>query len=175
MPSSSDRHPIIPPDPTVAIMPALNTDDPTVVRFSLPTAMDKRNSREGDSEQTPPRSLSETCVRDSTSPSTRLVGASWRKKTELGWFVDEIRRLARAEDSRRGFGVGGGRSVDERRMEKSGGDMTMSGDFDAGMDDIRYGQHLHNRTAFRSESLASLRFFIVSRLLWLLEEKLYEK
>ena len=109
MPSSSDRHPIIPPDPTVAIMPALNTDDPTVVRFSLPTAMDKRNSREGDSEQTPPRSLSETCVRDSTSPSTRLVGASWRKKTELGWFVDEIRRLARAEDSRRGFGVGGGR------------------------------------------------------------------
>ena len=117
MPSSSDRHPIIPPDPTVAIMPALNTDDPTVVRFSLPTAMDKRNSREGDSEQTPPRSLSETCVRDSTSPSTRLVGASWRKKTELGWFVDEIRRLARAEESRRGFGVGGGRSVDERRTK----------------------------------------------------------
>ena len=137
MPGPSDRHPIIPPNNVVAIMPALNTDDQTVVRFSLPTAMDQRNNCDGDREQTPPRSLSETCVRDSTSPSTRLVGATWRKKTELGWFVDEIRRLARAEDSRRGLGAG---NVDERagRMEKSSGDMTMSGDVDAGIDDIRY-------------------------------------
>ena len=126
-------------------MPALFNDE-TGVRFSLPAEIDKRTNGEGNDVQAPPRSMSETCVRDgSTTPVVdgRLVGGgstTWRKKTELGWFMDEIRRLARAEDWRREVGSSGGgcsHDADERRCEKSIAVTFRAEDVSGGIHDIR--------------------------------------
>jgi hypothetical protein len=154
------------------------------VRFSLPAAIADRIGNEllhnqVKSDVGTPRSASETCIGESLvgGPPPGGGGGSggggWRrKKTELGWFIDEIRRLAHAEESRQdldtelrsddnprgisdvnaGGRSGGGVTFDlgDDDQDSTGDEVTMAaGDVNAAGEDvvdIRYSNYIGSAT-----------------------------
>jgi hypothetical protein len=129
-------------------MPAITLADTAAVRFSLPAELAKQmhspgggscENGEGISGETlPPRSVSESCVSDTTAGHGEKLAVG--RKMNIGRYVNEIRRLARTEPRRREFCGGGGDDVGgdgDESSEEARRSLSV-GDVDASQNDCRW-------------------------------------